>query len=286
MRTLCLSAGSEKGAYQSGCASYLLGELQINYELFVGSSVGAINAAHLAQFKPGEEKEAAQSLKHLWFNLTKEQVYKDWMFFGKLASVWRPSLFNSQPLQKLIEKTISPKKIAAAGKKAVVGAVSLNSGKHHLFHSDHPDFLKAVAASATFPGAFSPVKIGGHSYVDAALKQFSPLQIAVENGATAIDLIMTSPEIRVKRYHEKPNAMEVLYRALDLTTDKIMSLEIDRFTLHNKMADAGLTDKKNIELKVIRPDYNILDNVLEFDNATLRDLWEIGYNDAKRKYQP
>ena len=68
MRALVLSGGAAKGAYQVGALKYLLGELELKYDAVCGTSVGAINAAFLAMFEHGKEKECIESLEKLWKN--------------------------------------------------------------------------------------------------------------------------------------------------------------------------------------------------------------------------
>ena len=285
MKALVLAGGAEKCAFSTGVIKYLLGDLGLNYDAYIGSSAGTINAAFLAQFKSGQEKEAADKLEGLWANLTPDKVFQNWFLFGRLAGIWKSSIYNSKPLLKLIEKTISLKKIRSSGKITIAGAVSVDSGKYTCFHPSHPDFLKAIAASATFPGAFTPVRIDNHYFIDAGIKQCSPLEQAIQMGATEITLVLTSPEMRVKRFNGSPASIEVVFRALDLTTDKILSNDLDKVLIYNKLAKAGLTDKKEIQIQIIRPDNNLTDNILKFDPGHIRDMINIGYATAKRLHK-
>lgn len=284
MKALVMAGGAEKCSFQVGAVKYLLGDLKIQYDAFIGSSAGTINAAFLSQFKSGNEQEAADKLEGLWNHLTADQIYTNWFLFGRLAGIWKSSIFNSKPLQKLIQRTISLKKIRSSGKVTIAGAVSVDSGKYTCFHPSHPDFLKAIAASATFPGAFTPVKIDNHYFIDAGIKQCSPLEQAIHMGATEITLVFTSPEMRVKRFTPNPTSIDVVFRALDLTTDKIMANDLEKVLMYNKLAQAGLTDKKEIKMQIIRPDTNLTEDILRFDPGVIRDMINIGYQAAKRKY--
>ncbi len=284
-----MAGGAEKCSFQVGAVKYLLGDLKLQYDAYIGSSAGTINAAFLAQFKNGNEQEAADKLEGLWNRLTPGQIFEPWFLFGRLAGIWKSSIFNSKPMQKLIERTISLKKIRASGKITIAGAVSVDSGKYTCFHPSHPDFLKAIAASATFPGAFTPVKIDNHYFIDAGIKQCSPLEQAIQMGATEITLVFTSPELRIKRFNENPTSIDVVFRALDLTTDKIMANDLEKVLIYNKLAKAGLTDKREIKIQIIRPDNNWNSKCsrfqnIKFDPGHIRDMINIGYHTAKRKY--
>lgn len=283
MRALCISGGGEKASYSVGVLKHLLGNLNINYDILTGSSSGAINCAYLGQFKKGQELEAIVGLEKLWLNLKKENIYKEWLL-GRISGFWNSSFLNSKPLCNTIEKNISIKKIRASGKKIGVGAVSIETGKHHIFYQDDPNFIKATIGSSSFPGAFKPINFLGLNWIDAGLKSVSPISTAISMGADEVDVIITSPELRVRRFKENPTAIEILYRSLDLTTDKILTTDLHLTEMHNKLAAAGLDNKKEIKIRVLRPDYNLTDKILEFDPGDIRSMIDIGYAEAQRKY--
>lgn len=284
MRALCISGGGERGAFSTGVCQYLLGDLKISYDIFTGSSVGALNSAFLGCFPVGQEFEASTKLTSLWLNLKKEDVYKEWLC-GKISGFWRSSFVNSKPLHKLIEKNISSKKLKASGKKVCVGAVAVETGKYHLFHQDDPNFIKAVSASSSFPGGFIPVKFNGLSWIDAGIKSCSPLSTAINMGATEIDVIINSPELRVKRFKDDPTAIDILYRSLELSTDKILTSDLQLAEMYNKLASNGLSDKKEVKINIIRPSQNLTDDMLKFDPGQIRSMIDIGYMEAKKTYK-
>ena len=284
MKSLVLSGGAAKGAYSSGAILYLLGHLEINYDAFHGISSGAINAAFLAMFPSGEEKRAAETLSDLWKNIKQSDVYREWYLFGKLQSIWRNSFYNAEPLHKLLRSHLSLEKIRASGKKVSVGAVSLTSGKYRTFTQDDDDFLDAVIASASFPSIFSPIEIRGELYSDGGLKSISPLSIAIDMGSEIIDAIITSPEFRDKKFIENPSIIDIIARSFDLFTEKIMTSDLEKATLYNQLAALHATDKKTITMNIIRPDHNLMEDLLDFDPVKIQNMITLGYDDAKKKY--
>jgi NTE family protein len=282
MKALVLSGGSEKGAYQSGCIKYLMGTSDIQYDALAGVSVGAINIAFLAQWDNNKNKEAVESFIDLWQNLTNDKIYKRWKPFGKWHALWRQSFMDSSPLAHLVRSTISLEKIRAMGKKVAVGAVSISSGKYKVFTQDDDDFIDAVIASASFPGFFSPIKMRGEAWIDGGSKEHTPIQMAINLGAEDIDVIMTSPETRLKHFIEEPNITDIIKRSLDLSSEKIMSNDFDKLVMYNKLAEAGITNKKVIKTNIIRPQYNLTDDLLDFDPIKIAKMMDIGYEDAKR----
>ena len=78
---LSLSGGGAKGAYEVGALHQLTRMLkspESHYDVVSGVSVGSINAAGVALFGIGEEKEMANFLVNLWKKLTNRDIWKYW----------------------------------------------------------------------------------------------------------------------------------------------------------------------------------------------------------------
>jgi NTE family protein len=283
-RALVHSGGAAKGAWATGVIRYLLGDLGISYDIYTGTSVGAINVAFLAMFKSGEEQAALQLLTDWWLKLDSSKIYKPWPFWGRIAAAWRKSFYDSSPLHEIIRQNVSLEKIRASGKKISVGALNLHTGKYTVFNQDSDNFIDAVLASSAFPAMLSPIKINNDLYIDGGMKTLSPIKMAIEMGADEIDVITTSPDVRDKKFMEDPNIIDIVRRAFDVATDKILSNDIELAMMYNQLAEAGLSNKKPIKLRIIKPHYNLLDNVLDFDPRKIREMMELGYKDARLRY--
>jgi NTE family protein len=284
MKAIVLGGGGAKGAFQAGALKYLLGELEIKYDIICGISVGAINAGFLAQYKYGNEKQSAIDINNMWANLNTRLIYKRWFPFGKFHALWRTSLYNSSPLITLIKNNINLEKIRGSEKKISVGAVCLNSGKYTTFDQNDDFFIEAIAASSSFPGMLSPVLIRDHLFVDGGVKEHACIKSAIQMGAADIDLILTSPEIRNKHWIDYPNIGDVIQRSLELSTDKIMANDLEKAQFHNQLAAAKLTDKTIVKLNIIRPEYNLTEDILDFNPKKLKEMSEAGYIEAVKKY--
>lgn len=281
MRALVLSAGSERGAFQVGALKYLLGEKKVHYPLICGVSVGAINAAIIAQYRKGQEQEASQQLLNLWEKLSIQDIYSSWKIAGRAAAIWKLGFFDGAPLANLINSNISTQKILNSGKKIIVGATSLNSGKYILFDQDYPYFLEAINASAAFPIILPPVKIGNNYFIDGGIKEYSPIKAAIDAGADEIDIIIANPKIRINKFIAKPSIVDVIVRAFDIAIDKIMVNDLERLKLYNRMAEAKLIDKKYITYRIIQPENNLTENLMKFDHQEILSMIEAGYMSCK-----
>ncbi|HLW33038.1 MAG TPA: patatin-like phospholipase family protein, partial [Aequorivita sp.] len=62
MRALVISGGGSKGAFAGGVAQYLIDEMNLDYDLFVGTSTGSLLISHLALDKVSKIKTAFTSV--------------------------------------------------------------------------------------------------------------------------------------------------------------------------------------------------------------------------------
>ena len=219
-------------------------------------------------------------MKDWWLKLDNSKIYKPWPFWGRIAAAWQKSFYDSSPLRSLIKENVSLDKIRSSGKKIAVGALNLHTGKYTVFNQDSDNFIDAVLASSAFPSALTPVKINNDLFIDGGMKTISPIKIAIEMGADEIDVITTSPDVRDKKFMQDPNIIDIVMRAFDVATDKILSNDIELAIMHNKLAEAGLSNKKPIKLRIIKPHYNLLDNVLDFSPRKILEMMENGYKYA------
>lgn len=280
MRALVLSGGGSKGSYQVGALKYILGEKRINYDALCGVSVGAINVAYLGMFKSGQEVESSQKIAEMWGTLDNSKIYKRWFPFGRWHAIWKKSFYDSSPLHNLLKDGISLEKIRESGKHVNVGTVSLSSGKYTIFDQTSDHFVDAVIASASFPGMLTPVSFLGQLWTDGGIKEISPIKKAVEIGADIIDVIICNPAVRTKKFIENPTTVDILKRSIDLSTDKIMANDIEKVEMYNLLAENGLTHKKYVKLNIIRPETNLIEDLLDFRPEKIQEMMEKGYKDA------
>lgn len=291
MRALVLSGGASKGAYQVGVLKHLMGDLETHYDLVCGVSVGAINGAWLSMFPEGQEKPCIEQLENLWRGLRTKDVYVSWVnlpgflrYLGFLVAPFKSSIYNSRPIEELLKEKFDPKLIEKSGKQLKVGAVSLNSGLYKLFDQDHPEIVKAVAASAAFPTAFSPVEIDGEFWLDGGIKEVTPLKAAIQAGATEIDIIITaSSKRKPKDYTEAPKLFTLAPRVLSLMSDEVLDNDVNRALELNDLIKEGavIPGKRYIPMRVFRPEQSLTPNSLDFEQKYIAPMIDKGYQVAK-----
>lgn len=285
MRALVLSGGGAKGAYQIGALKYLINDLNRQYDILTGISVGALNVSCLSMFNSENEKQAFEMLNNFWINLENKKVHKRWFPFGKLHALWKKSLYNSQPLIDLVHKTLNLNTIKNSNRSVAVGAVSLDTGEYKVFTKDDHDFVDAVLASSAFPGGLKPIQMKNQLWVDGGIKHITPLKSAIDFNASEIDMIICSPKMTTAKYDTNSKTIGLVLRSIDLMSDQIIEGDLQIANLYNELAISSLRpDKKYIKINVIRPTEDLTENSLNFDNKEIHRMIEIGYKDAKSQY--
>ncbi|MHA2069774.1 MAG: patatin-like phospholipase family protein, partial [Candidatus Thorarchaeota archaeon] len=219
---------------------HILGELQIQYDIICGISVGALNGSFLGMFPKGEEVDAIARLRAIWDTVDDDRIYRQRYPIGSTLSVMfsvvsSKSLYDSTPLVDMIEQTLDTEKLKASGKKLRFGAVSLSTGEYREWSENDEDVVLSVAASSAFPGFFKPIKIDGEYWTDGGVKEVIPVRAAIEAGATQIDIIALSPsknDRKIMRDVSKMNVVQGMPLILDVMSDEISDNDIETAYVH------------------------------------------------------
>jgi NTE family protein len=227
---LVLAGGGARGAYEAGALSVLLPALEARGErvsVFVGTSVGALNAVWLASNAHRPAAQLVEAHEKLWLEIRWEDV---------LAGMWSPrtvapvlrylagvvaprvrveSLLNSSPLAATVGRKLDLGQLTrnvASGRlhAAAVVATSAATGRSVVFHAGggrprRDDFrgidyagvslsAEHVLASAAIPGAFRPVQVSTPAdargwYVDGGTRLNTPIKPALKLGATRVIVV-------------------------------------------------------------------------------------------------
>ena len=288
-RACVLSGGFIRGAFQLGVLEYLLSFLKVRYDIITGISVGAVNGAWMAQFKHGEEAECWASLNKIWEGLRgDDDLYKKWCYglLWHLPALWKPSLYNSEPLRNLIVSNLDTQRVQSSGKILRVGAVSINSGVYREWgEHDTKSLHRAVEASAAFPAVLTPVKIDGEYWLDGGVHNQIPLKTAIDLGATEIDMIVTST-LRPPTMEGSPKSWQLAQHALNLEGDEIVRGDLAQLKLVNELVKLGeKKHKRYIKYRLFKPESSLVDNAFKVDPVNIRQQREEGFWIAKKVCQ-
>lgn len=229
---LVLMGGGARAAYQVGFLRCLARRMpELNFPIIVGSSSGAINAAHLAS-RPGPLPGAVDELVDLWRGLSPSSVMKvDPVSFAKNVVVWgiqllsggrrigpeARSLVDCSPLVRLLREHLAGADGDIFGirrnlREGRLEAVAVSTTCYTT--SDSVTFVQGrsfpdgwnragrvgietaltvdhVLASSALPFLFSAIRIGRHWHGDGAIRLSSPLSPAIGLGADRIVVVST-----------------------------------------------------------------------------------------------
>jgi predicted acylesterase/phospholipase RssA len=259
----------------------LLGDLRTSYDAYAGVSVGALVCAHLAQYKAGEEMQAASDLVELFSPIEDSDIWKSWFLFGR-ASIWKSSALNSKPLQELVKKALDEDKVLGSGKKLRVGAVSLDTTQYRLFDETYSPLAEAVLASASYPAFFEPVQTDGQLWTDGGIRVVTPIKALIDLGCDEIDVSICHPPKPTAKFERDPDWPDVAIRSIDVMSDQLTWVDVKYARLLNRLLEHEQVEgKRKIKIRVFHPSHVLNENSLHFDPHEAMEMQKKGYEAAK-----
>lgn len=217
-----LTGGGSLGAVQVGMMA-ALHDHGVVPDVLVGTSVGAVNAAHLAG--PGPWSDRVGELTELWLGLRRSDVFaldpRRWVRAGNGSA---PSLFSGGPLRRLLAGHLGYPTLEEAHRGLAVTATDVVTGAGLVL--DRGPVVDAVAASAAVPGVLPPVAWLGQALVDGAVGHPAALDHADGRG---VDDIYLLPAGYPCAGREPTGALAVALTALTLLLHTRLTDEVDRY---------------------------------------------------------
>lgn len=185
MRAFVLSGGGTLGAWQAGQLRALL-EAEIAPDLLVGTSVGAMNAAVVAE---DPSPRGAERLTRIWRATRRAHILPGWGMrrFGALS---RRALYPNDGLRSLVERNLGYRRIEEARVPLRVVTTSLDTGEERVLSSG--PVVDAILASTAIPGVYPPITWNGERLVDGGIADNVPVRPAVEEGADEVYVLAAS----------------------------------------------------------------------------------------------
>src|SRR3954447_8301363 len=182
-----LSGGASLGAIQVGMLRALL-EHDIRPDLIVGTSVGAVNGAFLAN--RGLTAGTIDDLADLWLGLRRGRVFPVEPVTGLLGFLGaRRNLVPGTALRRLIARHADYDRLEDLPIPLHVIACDVLAGREVRLSSG--PLVDAVMASAAIPGVLPPVEWDGRLLIDGGVLDNTPISHAIELGADEIYVLPT-----------------------------------------------------------------------------------------------
>lgn len=281
---LALSGGGSAGAWSIGALTALI-EDGVRFDVAAGVSVGAIQAAAYCMYKPEDDKLAVKFLQDEFLHLETQAIWRHHVPLRRLHGLWLRSFVSARPLRKKLESILDPTAIRLSGKQLRIGAMS-TQGEYKIFDEHEPHLVDAVLASAAFPGAFAPVSVGGTEYIDGGVIETTPIKALIAAGCTTIYAIICHPAKLELPEDRHITGLEQAMRAIDAMAHQIVSKDIEIAMMHSALAQMAphATDKKPVEIKVIRASKKQTQNPLRFVPRESMAMFDDGYAEAHRGF--
>jgi len=245
---IVLSGGGAKGAFQVGVLDALIQDKKVNFNIAVGTSTGAIQAAAVAQ-------DDIPRLIQFWTSIKKpDDVYRK--RGGLLLDIigGKPSLYTTAPLQALLRQSVDDQKIKASGKRLRIGIVNLTNGEFRLVGENASNLADWVYASCAMPFVFPPQDsrdaLGNdEQWVDGGVRDVTPLDAALNERPRAVLVVRASAPASPKAPKKYTSLLSIGLRAVDILQNEVSINDLKNVNLINQLLNAR--DRLHIELKAL-----------------------------------
>lgn len=262
---LVLCGGGSRGAAEVGFYK-ALHELGIKVDLIVGTSVGAVNGAHIAA---GIEPEA---LRRLWLDFHRWRPFRfNWEVVWK--GLEASSILDPRGFKRFLEDTLAAKRFDELAIPLTIVATDLQKAEPVCL--DEGPLVFAVMASIALPLYFPPLPLGGRQLVDGGVTNNVPLDVAVKRGATRILSMICGCREELDR--PVAGLLNLESRAFQIATRQKLHWDLEH--LKDKadivVLEPCLSSAKNV-LDFSRTDY-IIEEAYRYAKAVLPSKLDAGH---------
>lgn len=253
--SLVLEGGGAKGAYQIGVVKALL-KAGFEFDVITGTSIGAINAAYLAQGKFDEVYKLWKTLsfseifdidgEHIE-NAMNAKISLDTIKYlsKKLGQTIKEKGIDTTKIRKIMETTISEEELRKSDTRFGLVTVCVSDLKpQEVFVEDIPDgkLIDYLMATSNLP-VFQRARIDDKSYLDGGAWDACPINMLERAGYEHIIAIRVYKKTsRIRNYRD-------------------------------------IIKRRNADIYMIQP-FDTLPGILNFDSKNLNFLLKLGYYDG------
>ena len=291
MKALVISGGGSKGAFAGGVAQYLIEELKVEDDLFLGTSTGSLLVNHLAL-------NEVEKIKAIYTSVNNESIFNICPFrIKKKYGVQQISIHHlnvirnflrgsktfgeSYNLKKLIRNTFTEEEFLKLkhSKKEVIVTVSnlsLNQVEYKSINDfTYDDFCDWVWISSNYTPFMSLVRKEGCEYADGGIGTMVPIEEAIRRGATEIDAIILQTEVTQLNRLPSRNPFSLLTTMFSFMLDRIehQNIRIGKFVASNN----------DVIINFYYTPTVLTTNSLIFNKEKMTRWWQSGFDFAKFK---
>lgn len=249
---LVISGGGSKGAFAVGVVKDLMNIYQLDFDILVGTSTGALIVPLVAL---GE----LEKLEQLYTSVTDEQILVKYNIGKRLNT---HSIFTAGPLSDKIDSLYTDdyfKRLQQSGKEIYLATTCLQTEELVVFTTaQNPvessyykvrkiisadQFRRAVLASSSQPVFMPPVKVNKivpgepfpeHQFVDGGVREYAGLGIATNAGADEIFTIIHSAKNIKQDSNEQTSLFSILEKAIAIFITDVAANDLYGPLLYNR----------------------------------------------------
>jgi NTE family protein len=291
---LVLSGGGIKGAFQAGALAEILSQ-GFRPSILVGTSIGALNAAFLAD-RAGRSKTldwsaVGKELEDFWRDrITSPDCILDKV--GKARITWdvlrkRFSGFvGIDPAKHIVRNTIQLDNVRASGLTVKVAAVNVVSGGLVLEGPESSNFIDYVIGSSAMPIIMPLVDIGGAPYTDGGLREVAPLQTAIDLGADDITCVVCQAKELAATNFNSRDLLQLARRLMDIITNETVTNNLERLKKESLLRETSLkalnqSPQRTVTVRIIRPADEINVDMESFTSQDIKAMIDTGHYAAR-----
>lgn len=277
-KALVISGGGSWGAWGGGTIEALKIDQGKEYDLYVATSTGSLLC-------PLASQNSFMKLREAYTAVTQDSIFNVNPFTKKggvnfLNAFWRiirgkKTLGESKNLRDRIN-TFFPEADfnILKNSNAEVVVTTVNVTKESLEYKSskdntYVDFCDWIFASACSPVFMTLVEKQDCQYVDGGIIEHIPIQYAIEQGATEIDVIIHRTEKNTTVSNSKVNnvfdhfmkIIKIMHR--ELSTDDVAISKLE-------------AKDKDVKLNLYYIPYQLSDNSLLFEANSMNKWWDLG----------
>jgi len=247
---LVVSGGGSRGAFAVGVVKYLAeNRPDIQFDTLCGTSTGALMLPLVAL-------DEIALLETLYTTKTTADV----ILTGNIVNRFMRanSLYDVAPLARQITEVYTDerfRRLAALKKELFLTTVCLQTGRITYFSTtgmpmlnpqydvvrikDGQTLRESVLASCCQPVFMPPIETGGvtekpRQFVDGGLREYAPIQLAIDNGATEIYAILLTPENPAASNQRFTSTFSILEQTIGWFTNDVAVNDVQIPLLYNR----------------------------------------------------
>ncbi|KPU27934.1 patatin [Caloranaerobacter sp. TR13] len=269
---LVLEGGGMRGCYTSGVLDFFM-EKDLYFPYIIGVSAGACNASSYISRQKG------RSIK---INL---DYAKDDRYISYKNLITKGSIFGMDFIFNEIPNKLVPfdfETFNKAKEKFIIVATDCKTGQPVYFDKDEcEDVIKAIKASSSLPFVAPIVEIEGKFLLDGGIADPLPIKKSIEDGNKKNVIVLT----RNREYRKSPFKLKKLLKIIYSEYPGIIDAMLNRYKIYNNTLEYIEKLESEKKVFVIRPTKDMKVDRIERDVNKLKELYEMGYEDARRCYE-